>query len=488
MPASASGVSNTRRSPNRAASPSVTRKTPPSVPTSSPNTTTRSSAARLSASAWLSAAAIVTGAAAGAAETTRISRRGHNAAHGAGSSSSASSLSSASSVRPLPLKRGRRLGVHVLEELGRIDADVGVHPLPDVLGQPLRLRRQPGGRRVVQQPGPPQVGLQPGDRVARKPPADLRRRPVAGGVVGVGVRLDPVGERLDQRGAVAGRRPRHPGPHRRVDRGGVVAVDEQRRDAVADPLRGQRRRRRLLRQRHADRVPVVLHQEHHRGLPHAGEVERLVGVALAGRAVAEQRQRHLVLVLQRGRVREADRVQGVGRQRGALRRDPVLVGVVAAVPVAAQQREGLLGGHAAGQHRHRVAVGRKQPVLAAQRERGPDLAGVLAAGGRVDREPALLGQRGRLAVEAAPEHHPPVQLNQHLRPREAQRPRVVTRMPVGVDQLQWRRARQQVVGGRRFAAAGVLGLHGRSLQQRSFPENVPIRSQISSGTDEDETY
>ena len=168
MPASASGVSNTRRSPNRAASPSVTRKTPPSVPTSSPKTTTRSSAARLSASARLSAAAIVTGAAAGAAAAAvsgAAAGRGHNAAHGAGSSSSASS---AQQLRPLPLKRGRRLGVHVLEELGRIDADVGVHPLPDVLGQPLRLRRQPRGRRVVKQPGPPQVGLQPGDRVARR--------------------------------------------------------------------------------------------------------------------------------------------------------------------------------------------------------------------------------------------------------------------------------------------------------------------------------
>ncbi len=42
---SASGVSMTRASPKSASSPSVIRKTPPSLPTSSPITTTFSSAA-----------------------------------------------------------------------------------------------------------------------------------------------------------------------------------------------------------------------------------------------------------------------------------------------------------------------------------------------------------------------------------------------------------------------------------------------------------
>jgi Lrp/AsnC ligand binding domain len=85
-------------------------------------------------------------------------------------------------------------------------------------------------------------------------------------------------------------------------------------------------------------------------------------VALAGRAVAEQHERYLVLLLEPRGVREADGVQGVGRERGALRRDPVLVGVVAAVPVTAQQGEGLLGGHAPSEDGDRVAVGGEQPV------------------------------------------------------------------------------------------------------------------------------
>ena len=49
MPDSASGVSSTRCSPKSFCSPSVTRKTPPSLPTSSPITSTfgsRSIAAR----------------------------------------------------------------------------------------------------------------------------------------------------------------------------------------------------------------------------------------------------------------------------------------------------------------------------------------------------------------------------------------------------------------------------------------------------------
>ena len=42
IPASEMGVSKQRSSPNRSVSPSVTRKTPPRVPTSTPNITTRS--------------------------------------------------------------------------------------------------------------------------------------------------------------------------------------------------------------------------------------------------------------------------------------------------------------------------------------------------------------------------------------------------------------------------------------------------------------
>src|SRR6202034_567808 len=57
---SASGVSKHRDFPNLACSPSVTRKTPPWTPTSSPKTKTRSSSAIASASPALIASTMVT--------------------------------------------------------------------------------------------------------------------------------------------------------------------------------------------------------------------------------------------------------------------------------------------------------------------------------------------------------------------------------------------------------------------------------------------
>src|SRR5690242_17833929 len=59
MPASASGVSTTRSAPNFSTSPLVVRKTPPSLPTSSPSTITRWSASISSMSALLMASTML---------------------------------------------------------------------------------------------------------------------------------------------------------------------------------------------------------------------------------------------------------------------------------------------------------------------------------------------------------------------------------------------------------------------------------------------
>jgi hypothetical protein len=198
------------------------------------------------------------------------------------------------------------------------------------------------------------------------------------------------------------------------DGGGVVPVDEQRAHADPDTPVGQRGGRGLLGQRHADRVAVVLHQENHGCLPYPGEVQRLVHITLAGRTVTGQHQRRLVGALELGGPGEADGVQGAGGQRRALRGDPVLVRVIAAVPLAAQQRQRLGGRDAPGQHGHRVAVGREQPVLLTKREDGPHLAGFLAARGRVHRQAPLPGQRSGLGVQPAADHHLAVQFAQDL--------------------------------------------------------------------------
>ena len=152
-----------------------------------------------------------------------------------------------------------------------------------------------------------------------------------------------------------------------------------------------------------DRVLVVLHEEDDRRLEDGGEVQRLVEVALAG----ARRRRSIASAtvsspLSLRGVRDADGVQQLGGQRGALRRDAVRVRVVAAVPVAAQQRQHLDRVDAAGDQRPRcrgrsgTASRRRASASAAA-----DLAGLLAVRGRVDGEPALLGQRGGLGVEAA---------------------------------------------------------------------------------------
>ena len=64
------------------------------------------------------------------------------------------------------------------------------------------------------------------------------------------------------------------------------------RRACCRPRRslGYARRERLL-ERHAHAVEVVLAEEHHRRLPEGGEVERLVELAFAHTAVAEDAER-----------------------------------------------------------------------------------------------------------------------------------------------------------------------------------------------------
>ena len=220
----------------------------------------------------------------------------------------------------------------------------------------------------------------PRQRVAGEPSVHLVLVAVPGGVVGVGVGLDAVGERLDQRRPAAFRGLGHRALHGRVDGGGVVAVDQHGGNPVADSLVGQRGGGALLGQRDADRVAVVLHEEHHRGLPDRREVQRGVGITLAGRAVTEHDQGDRVLALEPGRVGHADGVQRIGGQRGALGGDAVFVGVISAVPVPPQQRERLNGIYAPADHGHRVAVGREQPVPRAEREYRANLARFLAAG------------------------------------------------------------------------------------------------------------
>ena len=187
MPASASGVSKQRSSPNSAVSPSVTRKTPPSGPTSSPNTSTAVRGHRV---------------AQGAVERLRHASAsvacGHRDASSPRPSSSASSAACSRSC-------GVGVGVDVGEQVLGVRADVRLRPSRSVRRRSPRRPRRRRRLLVVEQAARAQVGLAAGSAGRGRPRGDLVVGAVAGGVVGVGVGLHAVGVGLDQLGPAAGR-------------------------------------------------------------------------------------------------------------------------------------------------------------------------------------------------------------------------------------------------------------------------------------------
>src|SRR5918911_1100027 len=224
---SASGVSNTRFGPNRAWSPSVARNTPPSLPTSWPITTTRSSAPSACSSARLMAWTMM-----------------------------------ASATGGLDVRLERRDGPRLRLGDGTVDARQRV------------LHRLALG---VLAPQPPllQIAAEARQRVAPAPVLDLLGRLVAPRVVRGGVRADAVRQRLDQcRPLAAPRafdRPVAGGVHGQR----VVAVDQHAGHAVRQAFLRQRLAPGQAGARHADGPVVVLDEQHRLRVEHASEVERL---------------------------------------------------------------------------------------------------------------------------------------------------------------------------------------------------------------------
>ncbi|ANF31343.1 hypothetical protein A0130_06380 [Leifsonia xyli] len=308
------------------------------------------------------------------------------------------------------LRRGRR--VDVGEQLLGVRLCVGHDGRAKLGGDPLGVGVRLGVVAFVQRLLGRQPGAQPEQRIAGDPRLHLVGGAVAGRVVRVGVRLHPVGQRLHERWTTALARLRHGLPQHREQRGQVVAVDEPAAHPVADALVGDAGRGGLPAERHRDGVAVVLHEEDHRQVEDGGEVERLVEVALAGGAVAAEREHDGVLAAHPSGVREADRVQQLGRERRGLRGDVVDARVVSGVPVAAEQHERLERVDAALDDGDGVAVGREQPILIVQHHGGGDLAGLLPVRRRIDGELALPHQRIRLVVDPAREDQPPVPVEQ----------------------------------------------------------------------------
>src|SRR5437588_7473150 len=238
---SASGVSITRSGPKRACSPSVALKTPPLRPTSSPRTHTRGSrsisSARASRTAWTRVRSAI---------RVDVARQG--AGVGIGGS----------------LGQGGR-GIYLLLERG---AD------PPVLGlaEPAQLL---------------QLVLEDRDRIVLGLGGQLPGIAVGALVVISRVGLEAQDLGLDQARAVAGPGASRRLRHRPIDGEEVVTRHRHPRDAVGRRSRGDAGSGHLERLGNRDRPVVVLAEEDHRAAMDRGEVEALVEITLAGRALPE---------------------------------------------------------------------------------------------------------------------------------------------------------------------------------------------------------
>src|SRR4051812_44566720 len=424
IPASASGVSTTRSSPKSFCRPSVIRKTPPSLPMSSPISTTLASPSmarrrpRLRALPMVSVSMLI----------ARLRPRSAPRSPALPAMLARASFSQRSSEDVLSRARGHLVGTRVLtvgearvvlHELGALGGhrrgllgvDVVEHrgarridhvhrALADADGQLVGLGLDGVEEVGVGDAGTGEVGLEPGDRVAQLPLLELAGQPVAGRVVGGGVRAHPVGERLDERRALA----LAGGGQRRLGHGedgeDVVAVDADAGEAEAGgPL--EQRHPRLALDRHADRVLVVLAEED----DGRGEGRRpdqgFVDLALAGGAVAQEGQ-------DRGLGAVALHAHGVAGRVQALRPDDDGVeveagghGVPAAVVHAAEQADHVERVDPAHPGDAVLAIGREGHVVGGERAAGTDLGRLLAQQRGPDAELALALQRGGLDVPPA---------------------------------------------------------------------------------------
>src|SRR5690606_21654133 len=264
MPDSLIGVSKQRSWPYFCCRPAVTRKTPPKYPTSSPNTTTRSSRLIDTSSASRSASIIVIRA---------MSEPG---------------------LLPLTAQMRRHRLVDALEHVARGRTAAGVQRAV-ALGLALRgdhLREHLLLELAVPLLGPcaaqDQVVLQADHRIAERPGVGLGLRTIGGRIVRRGMRADAIRDVLDQ-GRAEIRAGAVDRPFRdRVDGEIVVAVDAQRRDAEAESARGEGARaaaRDALES--GDRPLVVDDVQHDRRAVRRREDERGVEVGFGGGAVAD---------------------------------------------------------------------------------------------------------------------------------------------------------------------------------------------------------
>ena len=431
IPDSASGVSSTRWSPKSFCRPSVTRKTPPSLPTSSPITMTFGSSSMADRRPVFSALArvvVIGGHHAAPRLVARVGEAGQVvqvllllrlAADGAARCRRwRRSAPAAVSASPVQCARNRAASSSASAATCVEEVLIG-HTLPG------------------------QVRLDPLDRVEQLPVLLLGGHPVAGRVVGGGVRIHPVGEGLDHHRAVAGAAflQRPPGDGQAGQH--VVAVDPDARESRSrstapraapatawPPVRrsptgcsGSRRRPAHRRRR---RTPCP---RAHRPDWSRRRRRRRSSPRWSPACPAWRRPDRPVEPL-------AHRVPGgvehliADDDRVAV--EPGRLGIPAALVGAAEDAEQLGRIDAAAPGDAVLAVGREGHVGGPHRPAGTDLRGLLAEQRYPDAQLALPLQGVALPVEPADQHHVPVQPAQQVgrRPRSGSR-RVGVKVPSG---------------------------------------------------------
>src|SRR6478735_3442768 len=186
MPDSASGVSSTRCSPKSFCNPSVIRKTPPSLPMSSPRMTTLSSSSMALRRPMFKALPSVTVCFVVAMSVTRPAHAGRFRVDIVEPGEVLGELG------PLPLNLGVGIGVDVIEDPADLRFGHRHAEGAESRSQFGRLGIHSVEERLVGQTSADQVHPDPLDRVEQLPGLRLVGQPVPGRVVGGGVRVHPI--------------------------------------------------------------------------------------------------------------------------------------------------------------------------------------------------------------------------------------------------------------------------------------------------------
>src|SRR5829696_7918236 len=360
MPDSASGESITRWSPKSFCSPSVTRKTPPSLPTSSPAITT---------------------------------------------------LASASSARRKPAFRALAMVSTVIRQSHRTRAQLvgGPRQVRGVIG---RLGVDSAEEVVLAGAGAAEVGPYPLDRILEPPVLQFVSQPVLRRVVRCRVRAHPVRVRLDEARAVSASRALQSGGRHGVHRENVISVDPYAGEAEPGSTPVQRDAG-LAFDRFRNRPLVVLAEEDDGSGVGAGEDKGLVDITLAGGAVTEIADDGDVAVRITGAHQpvtlDTHGIAG-GMQRLGTDDDRVDVevgrcGIPGAEIDASVEREQMDRVDSAAPGNAVLAVSGEDEILLLQRAAGPDLRSFLAEAGRPEPQLSLSLQGRRLGIDSTSQHH-----------------------------------------------------------------------------------